>query len=140
MNEAKSCLLIHEAHSRSFYQIYQNQAENNQRSCYDLFLTNSIVDGVKLWDMRSARCVQQYNCHLNRSTQMKASISPDSNYISIGSEDKSAVVYDVRVNSSIYHKYGNSFSDNPSCVQFNPKSCQLIAATQDGKLYSYTAD
>ena len=54
MNEAKSCLTIHEAHSRPFHQILQNPSEHNRLS-YDLFLSNAVNDGIKLWDLRSAK-------------------------------------------------------------------------------------
>lgn len=53
MNQAKSCLTIHEAHTRPFHQICLNKSEFNQSS-YDLFMTNSLVDGIKLWDLRIA--------------------------------------------------------------------------------------
>jgi hypothetical protein len=56
MNHAQSCLVIHEAHSRPFHQICQNRSEHNQSS-YDLFLTNAIGDGLKLWDLRIAQWV-----------------------------------------------------------------------------------
>ena len=54
MNQAKSCLTIHEVHSRPFHQICQNSSEFNHSS-YDLFLTNSVGDGIKLWDLRIAK-------------------------------------------------------------------------------------
>ena len=54
MNQAKSCMLIPEAHSRNFHQICQNESEFNQNS-YDLFLTNAVNDGIKLWDLRIAQ-------------------------------------------------------------------------------------
>ena len=53
MNQGKSCLTIHEAHSRPFSQILQNGGEHNQNS-YDLFLTSAVTDGIKLWDLRTA--------------------------------------------------------------------------------------
>ena len=36
------------------YQICQNESEFNQNS-YDLFLTNAVNDGIKLWDLRIAQ-------------------------------------------------------------------------------------
>jgi hypothetical protein len=53
----------------------------------------------------------------------KASFSPDSNFISIGSEDKAAFVYDLRMNG-IIQKYG-VFSDTVTCAQFNPRRSQV---------------
>lgn len=54
MNESKSVLTIHDAHTRPFEQIVQNQSEYNRFS-YDLFLTNAVGDGIKLWDLRTAK-------------------------------------------------------------------------------------
>ena len=54
MNEAKSCLTIHSAHTRQFHQITQNSSDLNKQS-YDLFLTNCIGDCIKLWDIRIAK-------------------------------------------------------------------------------------
>ena len=70
MNTCQSSLAIHEAHSRTFNQskilafflienyfiniikhikiVLQNESEFNEMS-YDIFLTNAIGDGVKVW-------------------------------------------------------------------------------------------
>ncbi|CAF0884268.1 unnamed protein product [Brachionus calyciflorus] len=134
MNEAKSCLTIHEAHTRPFHQLLQNQSVYNRLS-YDLFLSNAVCDGIKLWDLRSAKCVSRFNSHLNRCLPTKVSFSPDSNYIAAGSEDRSTLVYDLRMNG-IVKKYG-VFSDNVSSAIFNPTRSQLLCGTQDGKIYCY---
>jgi WD40 repeat protein len=54
LNQCKSSLAIHEIHSRPFHQICLNKSEFNQVS-YDIFLTNAIGDGIKLWDLRNAQ-------------------------------------------------------------------------------------
>lgn len=59
MNEARSCLTIHDAHSRPFHQLLQNQSEYNMLS-YDLFISNAVADGIKLWDLRSAKLINYF--------------------------------------------------------------------------------
>ena len=81
------------------------------------------------------RCVNHFDFHLNRCLPTKASFSLDSNYVAVGSEDKSALVYDLRMNGTI-QKYG-TFSDSVTNAQFNPRRSQFLCGTQDGKLYSY---
>ena len=88
LNKCQSSLIITDAHSRAFHQIYQNSTVHNQHS-YDLFLTNSIGDGIKLWDLRTARCVKRFDQHVSRSLPCKISQSCCSNYIATGSEDRS---------------------------------------------------
>lgn len=140
LNESKSCLTIHEAHTRPLSQLAQNQSEFNQVS-YDIFLSNSCCDGVKIWDLRTASCVNRFfDAHLNRYLATKCSFSADSNYVVVGSEDRTAVVYDIRMSgggdNQIVKRYG-TFSDSVSCAQFNPKSSQLLCSTLDGKLFNY---
>jgi len=122
MNVGKCCLTINEAHSYSMHQICQNTSQFNQNS-YDLFLTNSVGDGVKMWDLRTKQCVNHFDAHINRCLPTKVSFSPDSNYVAIGSEDRSAFVYDLRFDRPI-QKYG-TFSDSVTSSQFNPCGSQV---------------
>ena len=58
-------------------------------SAYDLFLTAAVADGIKLWDLRTNRCVRRYDGHVNRSQPVGLDISPCARYIATGSEDRS---------------------------------------------------
>ena len=122
MNHAKSCLSIPDVHSRNVHQICQNSSQHNANS-YDWFLTSAVGDGVKMWDLRSAECVNHFDVHINRCLPAKVSFSPDSFYVAVGSEDKSALVYDLRMNGTI-QKYG-VFSDSVTNAQFNPRKSQV---------------
>lgn len=134
----RSCLTIHDAHSRPVTQLVQNSSEFNQIS-YDVFASNSVCDGIKIWDLRAAKCVARLDSHLNRFLPMKCSFSADSLYLAAGSEDRVAAIYDLRmmsVNCELVKKYG-ILSDSVSCAQFNPRGSQLLCATLDGKLFNY---
>ena len=142
LNESKSCLTIHDAHTRPITQLVQNASEFNKAS-YDLFASNSVCDGVKLWDLRTSSCVARLDAHLNRYLATKCSFSPDSCYLAVGSEDRTVAVYDLRMiptstsNSEVMTKKYGIFSDSVSCALFNPKRSQLLCATLDGKLFNY---
>lgn len=58
-------------------------------SAYDLFLTAAVTDGIKLWDLRTYRCVRRYDGHVNRSQPVGLAISPCARFIATGSEDRS---------------------------------------------------
>ena len=58
-------------------------------NAYDLFLTAAVGDGIKLWDLRTNRCVRRYDGHVNRSQPVGVAISPCARFIATGSEDRS---------------------------------------------------
>lgn len=58
-------------------------------NAYDLFLTAAVGDGIKLWDLRTNRCVRRYDGHVNRSQPVRVAISPCARFIATGSEDRS---------------------------------------------------
>ena len=58
-------------------------------STYDLFLTAAVADGIKLWDLRTNRCVRRYDGHVNRSQPVGVAFSPCARFIAAGSEDRS---------------------------------------------------
>ncbi|KAJ4949011.1 hypothetical protein JOQ06_020531 [Pogonophryne albipinna] len=89
---------------------------------YNLFLTSAVTDGVKMWDLRSLRCVRRYENHLNRCHPCSAAISPCGRFIASGSEDNCAYVYDIR-SSSYLHKL-QKHSDTVLSVAFNPATPQ----------------
>lgn len=136
LNESRSVLTIHDAHSRPISQLVQNASEHNDARSYDLFASNSACDGVKLWDLRTASCVARLDQHLNRFLATRCSFSADSSCLAVGAEDRTAVVYDLRMSFAPLKKYG-LFSDSVSCALLNPKQSQLLCATLDGKLYNY---
>ncbi|TKS85440.1 WD repeat-containing protein 27 [Collichthys lucidus] len=99
---------------------------------YNLFLTSAVTDGVKIWDLRTLRCVRRYENHLNRCHPCSSAISPCGRFIASGSEDNCAYVYDIR-SSSYLHKL-HKHSDTVLSVTFNPATPELLSGTLDGKL------
>jgi WD40 repeat protein len=89
-NKCQSVLAITDAHARSVHQITLNSSEHNQHS-YDIFFTTSIGDGIKMWDLRIAQCVKKFDSHVARALACKIGLSPCSNYVFTGCDDRSVI-------------------------------------------------
>ncbi|KAF8786784.1 WD repeat-containing protein 27-like [Argiope bruennichi] len=104
-------------------------------SMYDLFLTTSLFDGIKIWDLRTnkpALCFKEHKC---RSIPCGASFSPCGKYVATGSEDRSIYIYDLR-QLHHQHKINDCQADVFTSVAFSPKS-QLLASSLNGLIHLY---
>ncbi|KAM3863052.1 WD repeat-containing protein 27 [Diretmus argenteus] len=135
MNKGKVASELPDAHSRVIHCVTQNKGSmfsTQAPDSYNLFLTSAVTDGVKIWDLRTLRCVRRYESHLNRCHPCTSAISPCGRFIASGSEDNCAYVYDIR-SSSYLHKL-QKHSDTVLSVTFNPATPELLTGTLDGKL------
>ncbi|XP_023267499.1 WD repeat-containing protein 27-like [Seriola lalandi dorsalis] len=135
MNKSTVSSELPDAHSRAVHCITQNKGSmfsTQSPESYNLFLTSAVTDGVKIWDLRTLRCVRRYENHLNRCHPCSSAISPCGRFIASGSEDNCAYVYDIR-SSSYLHKLQKQ-SDTVLSVTFNPATPELLTGTLDGKL------
>ncbi|XP_034465303.1 WD repeat-containing protein 27 [Hippoglossus hippoglossus] len=135
MNRSAVVSQLPDAHSRAAHCITQNKGSmfsTQAPDSYNLFLTSAVTDGVKIWDLRTLRCVRRYENHVNRCLPCSSAISPCGRFIATGSEDNSAYVYDIR-SSSVLHKL-QKHSDTVLSVTFNPATPELLTGTLDGKL------
>ncbi|XP_029377651.1 WD repeat-containing protein 27 [Echeneis naucrates] len=135
MNKCTVASQVPNAHSRAIHCITQNKGSifsTQAPESYNLFLTSAVTDGVKMWDLRTLRCVRRYENHLNRCHPCSSAISPCGRFIASGSEDNCAYVYDIR-NSSYLHKLQKQ-SDTVISVAFNPAIPELLTGTLDGRL------
>ncbi|KAF6723725.1 WD repeat-containing protein 27 [Oryzias melastigma] len=135
MNKGGVASTLTDAHSRSIHCITQNKGSRfctQTSDSYNLFLTSAITDGLKLWDLRTMRCVRRYDSHAICCHPCFSAISPCGRFIATGSEDKCAYIYDIR--SSIHLHKLQRHSDTVFSVAFNPAKPQLLTGTLDGKL------
>ncbi|KAM8945528.1 WD repeat-containing protein 27 [Pelodytes ibericus] len=119
--------LIPDVHSRAVHQICQNTGSafsTQQPEAYNLFVTTAIGDGLKLWDIRSLRCVRRFEGHVNRCQPCGVDISPCGRFIASGSEDRCAYIYEMR--SSTYLQKLSGHTDSVISVAFNPSSAQTV--------------
>nr|XP_054606120.1 WD repeat-containing protein 27 isoform X2 [Nothobranchius furzeri] len=135
MNKGSVASVLPDAHSRATHCITQNKGSaftGQTPESYNLFLSSAITDGVKLWDLRTLRCVRRYENHVNRCHPCSSAFSPCGRFIVCGSEDKCAYIYDIR--SSTYLHRLQRHSDTVLSVAFNPATPELLTGTLDGKL------
>ncbi|XP_053731885.1 WD repeat-containing protein 27 isoform X1 [Synchiropus splendidus] len=138
MNKCKVAAELHDAHSRAIHCITQNKGSmftTQASESYNLFLTGAVTDGVKIWDLRTLRCVRRYDNHVNRCHPCASAISPCGQFIACGSEDNCAYMYDIR-SSGYLHKL-QKHSETVLSVAFNPAKPELLTGTLDGKLRLY---
>nr|XP_046258175.1 WD repeat-containing protein 27 isoform X2 [Scatophagus argus] len=127
MNKGAVASELPDAHSRAVHGITQNKGSmfsTQAPDSYNLFLTTAVTDGVKIWDLRTLRCVRRYANHLNRCHPCSSAISPCGRFIASGSEDNCAYVYDIR-SSSYLHKL-QKHSDTVLSVTFNPAKPEVV--------------
>ncbi|XP_046849927.1 WD repeat-containing protein 27-like [Xenia sp. Carnegie-2017] len=138
MNVERSLRTLEDVHTRSVHCVQMNEGSKTfslPSQCYDLFLTGAVADGVKIWDLRNTRCVRKYEGHVSRTHPVGVMWSPCGKYFAVGSEDKSAYIYDIRHNYPF--KRISKHSDVVVDVAFHPNKSQLVTATLDGKIYFY---
>uniref|UniRef100_A0A3Q3B0X1 Uncharacterized protein n=1 Tax=Kryptolebias marmoratus TaxID=37003 RepID=A0A3Q3B0X1_KRYMA len=126
MNKGAVASVLPDAHSRVIHCITQNKGSifsSQTPESYNLFLTGAVTDGVKIWDLRTLRCVRRYENHANRCQPCSSAISPCGRFIVCGSEDKCAYVYDIR-SSTYFHKL-QRHSDTVLSVAFNPATPEV---------------
>uniref|UniRef100_A0A3Q4H7Z9 Uncharacterized protein n=1 Tax=Neolamprologus brichardi TaxID=32507 RepID=A0A3Q4H7Z9_NEOBR len=127
MNKGTVASEVPDAHSRAIHCITQNKGSafsSQAPDSYNLFLTSAVTDGMKIWDLRTLRCVRRYENHVNRCQPCSSAISPCGRFIATGSEDNCAYVYDIR-SSNYLHRLQNH-SDTVLNVAFNPATPQII--------------
>ncbi|XP_035296345.1 WD repeat-containing protein 27 isoform X2 [Cricetulus griseus] len=141
LNVGHSAAVIAEVHSRPAHQICQNKGSSftTQPSlAYNLFLTTAVGDGVRLWDLRTLRCVRRFEGHPNRCYPCGVAFSPCGRLMACGAEDRHAYVYEMGSSSFLYRLAGHT--DTVTEVAFNPAAPQLTTATLDGKLQLFVVE
>ncbi|XP_060229291.1 WD repeat-containing protein 27 isoform X4 [Meriones unguiculatus] len=141
LNAGCSAAVIAEVHSRPVHQICQNKGSSfttQQSLAYNLFLTTAVGDGVRLWDLRTLRCVRRFEGHPNRCYPCGVAFSPCGRLMACGAEDRHAYVYEMGSSSFLYRLAGHT--DTIAEVAFNPAAPQLTTATLDGKLQLFVAE
>ncbi|XP_053373699.1 WD repeat-containing protein 27-like isoform X2 [Mercenaria mercenaria] len=139
MNTGQRVRKMTEVHSRPVHAICQNEGSqfvSHPSNAYDLFASAAAGDCIKLWDLRTNRCVRRYEGHLNRVHPCGLSFSPCGRFIATGSEDKCTYIFDMRSGTYLHKLQGHT--DVVSDVTFHPSNPQLYTASLDGHLNIYT--
>ncbi|CAL8285159.1 unnamed protein product [Arctogadus glacialis] len=121
MNQGSVASEWPDAHSRAIHCIAQNKGSafaTQSPDSHNLFLTSAVTDGIRLWDLRTHRCVRRYENHVNRCHACDSAMSPCGRFIASGSEDNCAYIYDLRSNRFLHKLHRGS--DTVLRVAFNP--------------------
>jgi WD40 repeat protein len=135
-------LRIPAAHSRAVHTLALPLASAHAQcppASLDCVLTASAQVGglVRLWDVRSAKCARQLaGGHVSRSLATGAALSPCATFVACGSEEKRAVVYDLRTSGVVERHAGAS--EAVTCVAWHPRRAALLAGSVDGGVRLYT--
>ena len=104
---------------------------------YDLLLSAATDGVVALWDLRSCQRVCRFQGHTARVHPVGVEFSPCLRYVAVGSEDRSAYLYDVRMGSGTYLSKLPGHPDVVTDVAFNPLHPQLATACADGRVRAF---
>lgn len=138
----KTVLEIEDAHSRAVHTLAQcapSAYVSHPREAHELFATSAADNAVKLWDLRTARCVRCFTGHKNCQINTGVAFSPCLRFIASGSEDKVAYLYDLRM-GTLLHRIRGSHGDMVADVAFNPLHPQLATACLDGRVHFYSSE
>ena len=99
-------------------------------------VASTATDGtVKVWDLRAAVAARTLSGgHVNRVHAIGAAFSPDASLLAVGSEDRTAVVYDLRTGGVLAKLRGAT--DTVTAVAWTA-SGTLLASALDGGLRAY---
>ncbi|CAD5117213.1 DgyrCDS6009 [Dimorphilus gyrociliatus] len=96
LNEGKEACRLES--SRIIHDLSVNEGSSGltlSADLFNLFVSSAVNEGVKIWDLRSGRCIRKFDAHKCSTLPCKAELSPCTRYIGSGSEDGSVYVYDV---------------------------------------------
>ncbi|XP_018415470.1 PREDICTED: WD repeat-containing protein 27 [Nanorana parkeri] len=140
LNVGRRVTTIPDVHSRAAHQICQNKGSafsTQPTEAYNLFVTMAIGDSLKLWDIRTLRCVRHFEGHVNRHLPCGVAISPCGRFIACGSEDRCAYIYETRF--STYLEKLKEHTESVINVAFSPSTAQLTTCTVDGTLQMFSS-
>ncbi|XP_052766910.1 WD repeat-containing protein 27-like [Mya arenaria] len=138
LNAGRQIRKMTDTHARPLHALCQNEGSqfaSHPSGAYDLFASAAAGDCIKLWDLRTDRCVRRYEGHLNRVHPCGLAFSPCGRFLATGSEDKCSYLFDLRSGTYLHKLQGHT--DVVSDVAFNPRTPQLFTASLDGKIAVY---
>ncbi|KAL4238028.1 WD40 repeat-like protein [Mactra antiquata] len=138
MNVGQRVRKMTDVHTRPVHALCQNEGSqfvSHQSGAYDLFVSAAAGDCIKLWDLRTNRCIRRYEGHLNRVHPCGVSFSPCGRFLATGSEDKCVYLFDIRSGTYLHKLQGHC--DVVSDVSFHPLYPQLFTASLDGRIIMY---
>ncbi|XP_076438469.1 WD repeat-containing protein 27-like [Babylonia areolata] len=140
LNEGRLAHVFTDTHTKPVHTVALNEGStytSQPQEAFNVFATSATLDCIKVWDVRSRRCVLRLQGHANQAHGCGIAFSACGTYLGSGSEDKVAYVYDIRQGTFCQKLRGHT--DVVSSVTFHP-ACPLIATgATDGKVLLFKA-
>ena len=133
-NKQQVALKIEDAHTRVPHHVRTVEGSkfvSHSSETYNLILSCSVLDDVKLWDVRSGQCVRSFSKSNKIATA--PSMSSCVRYVAIPGEDHVVYLFDIRGKAAI----SKIQTDNPLTTTFSPKYPQLAVGTTEGVVTFY---
>ena len=128
-NQQEVALKIADAHARATHHVATVDGSKyvpHGAETYNLILSCSILDDVKLWDVRSGQCVRSFN--KPNKICSTPSMSTCVRYVAVPGEDNVVYVFDIRGKAAI----SKVQSDSALTTTFSPKYPQLAVGNTGG--------
>jgi WD40 repeat protein len=156
LNKGVICKRYNDCHARNIHQLVTYEATHipsthsdttdnsisNQLSFdpRNVFLSSASDSSISLWDLRTSDPVQHFNKHINRIHAIGCCFSPCMRYIATGSEDKSALIYDLRMGGSLLQRIRvlGAQADVISDVAFHPSNGSIFLSSFNGSVLCYS--
>lgn len=128
-----------DAHARAVHHISMcssSRYANCSLGTLHSFVTAAMDGAVRLWDLRQDRPVRQFALHRNQSlSTLGLGMSPMGSMIAVGSEDRSIVLYDVRMPGTPLDVI--RCEDVPTSLAWHPVNPVLTAGLSSGAIFLY---
>jgi len=141
LGECRPCRVIQDAHERPIHTISLHDVSpfaSHPAAAHELFVTAAIDTPLKLWDLRSQRCVRVFAGHVNRQQSLGMALSPCMRWLASGSEDRTACVWDLGTGLMVHKLRGHP--DAVTDVAWSPLHPQLATACTDGHIRFFTEE
>ncbi|KAK7106246.1 WD repeat-containing protein 27-like [Littorina saxatilis] len=140
LNEGRLAHVFNDAHTKPANAIALNEGStytSQPQEALNVFATSATLDCIKMWDVRSRRCVLRLQGHSNQAHGCGIAFSACGTYLASGSEDKLAYVYDVRQGTFCQKLRGHT--DVVASVAFHPARPVLATGAIKGKVLLFKA-
>ncbi|XP_067667942.1 WD repeat-containing protein 27-like [Haliotis asinina] len=141
LNQGVLATTIHDTHTRPVHSVCLNKGSSfasQPSSAYNIFASAAAADCIKLWDLRSQRCVQRLEGHMNQAHACGLAFSPCGKYLATGSEDRLAYIFDLRAGTYCSRLRGST--DVVTDVTFHPARPTLVCGSLDGRVMSFVPE
>lgn len=137
-NVNKAIRTVNDGHQRHAHTVKFYEGSFGDNDAFNTFLTGSADNTLKLWDLRVGNPVREFTGHhQNRHMQIGFSVSNCYRYLIVGSEDRSAYVYDIGTCQLVDKTKNKDHGDGVTDVAVNPRYMEWATSSIDGHVRTF---